>query len=106
MAPIRTSALYATDASTASGLLFPIALIAFASDVLHEPCNSHSSHHPDPLPDPAFEITPASTDDREGLRDGGQCSNFTVLADKGYVGERLMQEMQEQNICLFCPEAL
>ena len=29
------------------------------------------------------------------------CSNFTVLADKGYVGERLMQEMQEQNICLF-----
>ena len=29
------------------------------------------------------------------------CSNFTVLADKGYVGERLMQEMQEQNSCLF-----
>ena len=50
----------------------------------------------------AFEITPASTDDREGLRDlVDNCSNFTVLADKGYVGERLMQEMQEQNICLF-----
>lgn len=39
----------------------------------------------------AFEITPASTDDREGLRDlVDNCSNFTVLADKGYVGERLM----------------
>lgn len=50
----------------------------------------------------AFEVTPASTDDREGLRDlVDNCSNFTVLADKGYVGERLMQEMQEQNICLF-----
>ena len=50
----------------------------------------------------AFEITPASTDDREGLRDlVDNCSNFTVLADKGYVGERLMQEMQEQNISLF-----
>ena len=50
----------------------------------------------------AFEITPASTDDREGLRDlVDNCSNFTVLADKDYVGERLMQEMQEQNICLF-----
>ena len=44
----------------------------------------------------AFEITPASTDDREGLRDlMDNCSNFTVLADKGYVGEKLMQEMQK-----------
>ena len=50
----------------------------------------------------AFEITPASTDDREGLRDlVGNCSNITILADKGYVGEKLMQEMQEQTICLF-----
>ena len=47
----------------------------------------------------AFEITPASTDDREGLRDlVGNCSNITILADKGYVGEKLMQEMQEQII--------
>ena len=29
------------------------------------------------------------------------CSKFTVLADKGYIGEKLMQEMQEKNICLF-----
>ena len=29
------------------------------------------------------------------------CSNITILADKGYVGEKLMQEMQEQTICLF-----
>ena len=50
----------------------------------------------------AFEITPASTDDREGLRDlVDNCSNITILADKGYVGEKLMQEMQEQTICLF-----
>ena len=49
----------------------------------------------------AFEITPASTDDREGLRDLMQgCSNLTVLADKGYVGENLMQEMKKQSICL------
>ena len=39
----------------------------------------------------AFEITPASTDDREGLRDlVDNCSNITILADKGYVGEKLM----------------
>ena len=44
----------------------------------------------------AFEITPASTDDREGLRDlVDNCSIITILADKGYVGEKLMQEMQE-----------
>ena len=50
----------------------------------------------------AFEITPASTDDREGLRDLiDSCSKFTVLADKGYIGEKLMQEMQKQDICLF-----
>ncbi|MFR8015549.1 MAG: IS982 family transposase [Clostridiaceae bacterium] len=49
-----------------------------------------------------LEITPASTDDREGLRDlVDNCSNITILADKGYVGEKLMQEMQEQTICLF-----
>ena len=49
----------------------------------------------------AFEITPASTDDREGLRDlMDNCSNITILAYKGYVGEKLMQEMQEQTICL------
>ena len=53
----------------------------------------------------AFEITPASTDDREGLRDlVDNCSNITILADKGYVGEKLMQEMQEQTICLFAPK--
>ena len=50
----------------------------------------------------AFEITPASTDDREGLRDITEgCSNLTILADKGYVGEKLTQEMEEKNICLF-----
>lgn len=50
----------------------------------------------------AFEITPTSTDDREGLRDlMDGCSNVTILADKGYVNRKLFQEMQKQNICLF-----
>ena len=50
----------------------------------------------------SFEITPASTDDREGLRDlADHWSNVTILADKGYVGKNMKQEMQEKNICLF-----
>ena len=49
----------------------------------------------------AFEITPASTDEREGLRDlvEGQ-SGLVVLADKGYIGEALAEDMSEQGICL------
>lgn len=48
-----------------------------------------------------FEITPASTDDREGLRDlvEGR-SDIVILGDKGYVGENLAQEMKEQGVCL------
>lgn len=43
-----------------------------------------------------FEITPASTDDREGLRDivEGQ-SGLVILGDKGYVGESLTREMSD-----------
>ena len=49
----------------------------------------------------AFEITPASTDDREGLRDlVRQQQPLTILGDKGYVGEALSEEMREQGICL------
>lgn len=50
---------------------------------------------------PAFEITPASTDDREGLRVlvGGQ-SGLVVLGDKGYVGEALAEELLGHGICL------
>ena len=49
----------------------------------------------------AFEITPASVDDREGLRDiASNNSGFTVFGDKGYVGETLTQELKEQGICL------
>ena len=48
-----------------------------------------------------FEITPASTDDREGLRDiiEGQ-SGLVILGDKGYVGEALTRELSDQGICL------
>lgn len=49
----------------------------------------------------AFEVTPASVDDREGLRDMvANRSNLVILGDKGYVGEVLAQEMEEQGICL------
>ncbi len=49
----------------------------------------------------AFEITPASTDDREGLRDlvEGK-SGLVVLGDKGYAGETLLEEMSGQGVCL------
>lgn len=49
----------------------------------------------------AFEITPASVDDREGLRDFAEnhlC--LTVLGDRGYTGEQLWEDMQEKGICL------
>jgi len=49
----------------------------------------------------AFEITPASVDDREGLRDfAGNHLCLTVLDDKGYTGEQLWEDMQEKGICL------
>ena len=49
----------------------------------------------------AFEIIPASTDDREGLRDMTDgLSDITIIGDKGYVGENLYHEIKEQGICL------
>jgi len=49
----------------------------------------------------AFEITPASVDDRQGLRNMVEnCSNLVILGDKGYFGEALAQEIKEQGICL------
>ena len=49
----------------------------------------------------AFDITPASTDDREGLRDlMGEQYSLSVIGDKGYVGEQLREDMEYQNICL------
>lgn len=49
----------------------------------------------------SFEITPASTDDREGLRDIVEgASDLVILGDKGYVGENLARDMSDQGICL------
>lgn len=43
-----------------------------------------------------FEITPASIDDREGLRDLVEKHyHLTVLGDKGYASEALSEEMKE-----------
>ena len=48
-----------------------------------------------------FEVTPASIDDREGLRDLSQvCSHSVLLADKGYVSQCLTEELEQQGICL------
>ena len=48
-----------------------------------------------------FDITPASTDDREGLRDlMGEQYTLSVIGDKGYVGEQLREDMQDCNIRL------
>lgn len=49
----------------------------------------------------AFEITPASTDDREGLRDLVETRpGLMVFGDKGYTWETLFEEMREKSICL------
>lgn len=48
-----------------------------------------------------FEITPASVDDREGLRDiADSKSDIIILADKGYIGESLCEDMKFQGITL------
>ena len=53
----------------------------------------------------SFEVTPASTDDREGLRDMVENqSGLVILSDKGYTGEKLSREMLEQGICLMSLE--
>lgn len=45
----------------------------------------------------AFEITPASVDDREGLRDLAENHlRVTIFGDKGYTGENLLQDMREK----------
>ena len=49
----------------------------------------------------AFTITPASVDDREGLRELAEThSNLTILGDKGYVSDALTQELKRKGNCL------
>ncbi len=49
----------------------------------------------------AFEITPASVDDREGIRDFVENHlNLVILGDKRYTGEALSTDMQNKGICL------
>ena len=48
-----------------------------------------------------FEITPASIYDRQALLDMIDCeSNIVILADKGYVGQKLSETLKKQGICL------
>lgn len=49
----------------------------------------------------AFEVTPASIDDREGLRDLAEnhCG-LVILGDKGYAGEALFDDLHRKGICL------
>ena len=47
------------------------------------------------------QITPASVDDREGLRDFAENRLGLVLpGDKGYIGETLFEDMRTKGICL------
>lgn len=49
----------------------------------------------------AFEVTPASVDDREGLRDLAENRfGLVILGDKGYTGESLYDDMCRKGICL------
>ena len=49
----------------------------------------------------AFEVTPASVDDREGLRDLAENQiGLVILGDKGYTGETLYDDMRRKGICL------
>lgn len=49
----------------------------------------------------AFEVTPASVDDREGLRDLAENRfGLVILGDKGYTGENLCDDMSRKGICL------
>lgn len=46
-------------------------------------------------------ITPACVDDQEGLRDLAEnCTGLVILGDKGYTGERLLEDMHSKGICL------
>lgn len=49
----------------------------------------------------AFEITPDSVDDREGLQDMAENRlGLVILGDKGYTGENLYEDIKSQGICL------
>ncbi len=49
----------------------------------------------------AFEVTPASMDDREGLQDLAENRfGLVILGDKGYIGEGLFDDMRRKGICL------
>ena len=49
----------------------------------------------------AFEVTPASVDDREGLRDlADNRLGLVILDNKGYTGEPLFNDMRRKGICL------
>ena len=44
----------------------------------------------------AFEITPADVEDRKGLEVLSLPCGCTIIADKGYISDKLKEESQEQ----------
>lgn len=49
----------------------------------------------------AFEVTSASAEDREGLRNFAKNRlGLVILGDKGYTGEQLFEDMGAKGICL------
>ena len=55
----------------------------------------------------AFEITPASVDDREGLRDLAENHlRVTIFGDKAILGKTFCRIMREKGICLIVSQTI
>lgn len=50
-----------------------------------------------------FNITPANCDEREALLDMGRPCTGDLIADKGYIGQKIVKELQKRGIYLHTP---